>query len=96
MFGKHANTNGLISFEEHTQYTLQETTYKKYDLPKNIYYYNNRGTYFACVIYKKVRYCSETYHSLAKAELKLQEIYMEIENVKKQEKEDYLKTPILQ
>lgn len=87
-FGQHAKTNGLATYDEATQSSIENIIAKKKDdraLPKYIYLRDN-GTYFVEICYKKTTK-RKTTRTLEEAEVFKAKFLQEIEDDKKQASE---------
>jgi hypothetical protein len=97
-YGKHANTNGIISYEEAMTYKLEDmmSKKKKRDLPDNIYLDTDSDTtkYKVDVRTKGKRYRKQGFTTLEKAVEYLNAIKEEIQRWKKEKEEAYMKKPI--
>lgn len=86
-YGEFAKTNGLISYEDAMKIdvdTIKKTKPER-QLPPNIYYHKSHNKYYACIIYKGIKYNSGYIKTRDEAQQKLNFFLKKIAKIKKQE-----------
>jgi hypothetical protein len=93
-FGQNASTNNLVKYEDIKDLTIDDIKpTKKRDLPDNIFYTKNNSIY-ACIIYKKKIYKSDSTESIEDAIKYLDKFKIQINQVKENEEQEHLSKEI--